>query len=88
MVIGLDNAASQRQAQAPSATLGCESGIEDAPAMARCDTATRIGYINKGDMPPTLYGNGNLSLPLHGINGILHEILNNPAPQCRDKHNR
>ena len=88
MVIGLNNAASQRQAQAPSATLGCEAGIEDAPTMARSDTPPRIGYIDKGDMPPMLYGNGDFSLPLHGIDGILHEVLYNPAPQSRDKHNR
>ena len=81
LVVALDDALSQREAQTPAALLGGEAGREHAVEVALLDALSGIGHVDVDAFVGLRYVQGDAALAIHGVDGILAEVLDDPLEE-------
>ena len=81
LVVLLDNAAAERQAQTPAARFGREAGLEESLPIVACDALTRVAHIDKDTLRVRRYGDLDRALTLQGVERIFEQVLDHPLEQ-------
>ena len=86
MVILLDNALGERQSQSPAPFLCREARAEDIGDILFPYAFARVCHINGLPSHACADADGYASLSLHGVDGVLAEVLDDPLEQLPVYH--
>ena len=82
----LDDAFDKRQSQSPTALFGRETRVEDVLEVLARDTLAGVLDQDDGIVRTVLDGDVEASLSVHGVNGVLGQVLHHPGKQRLAQH--